>query len=56
MSHRDSCPDRYDAEREGKRAFERGSSSFRNPYDDPFNGCEEASRAWDDGFRRARRH
>ena len=57
MSHRHDCPDRWSARREGERAFEYGRGSYANPYDDfhrDGNSCEEAARAWNDGYRAAR--
>lgn len=54
MSHRDTCPDPRDAEREGRRAQERGL--YRNPYDGrggSDESCEEAAQAWRTGLRRA---
>lgn len=58
MSHRWDCPTRWEAEREGERAYERGSWS--NPYErKPFEDdhCREAERSWEDGRRYAeRRH
>lgn len=56
MSHRDSCPSRYEAEREGERAQEHGDGRWRNPYDERYGNaeaCEEASEAWSSGYRRA---
>lgn len=55
MSHRDSCPPRWEAERQGERAFERGYGS--NPYRGDFHdeGCPEAERAWRSGFYGAER-
>lgn len=55
MSHRWNCPDRRDAERDGERAYDRGVSRLRNPYDtfDPRERCDEAVDAWRDGYRRA---
>ncbi len=56
MSHRDTCPSRWEAEREGERAQEHGYGRFRNPYDEHYGNdraCEEASEAWRDGYRRA---
>jgi hypothetical protein len=55
MSHRDTCPDRWTARREGERAQESGYASFRNPYDDPFSRdrCEEAADEWRRGYRSA---
>jgi hypothetical protein len=57
MSHRDDCPSRWQAKREGERAFDNGLGSWRNPYreDWPDQGCPEAQRAWCDGFRDAER-
>lgn len=58
MSHREDCPDRWTAEREGERAHDWGRGRYANPYDDPWHsgrGCEEAARYWDDGFRSAER-
>ncbi len=56
MSHRWDCPSRWDAEREGERAFERGAARWSNPYDDwAGNGCREAERHWEDGYRAAER-
>ena len=56
MSHRDTCPDQEDAEREGRRAFERGRTRRSNPYEGGYNddeNCPEAADAWRSGFRRA---
>jgi len=56
MSHRSTCPDRWDAEREGERAQEFGYGRWRNPYDDHYgheHECEEAAEAWLSGYRRA---
>ena len=47
MSHRDDCPDRWEARREGERAFERGYGS--NPYRGD-EGCPEAEQAWRSGY------
>lgn len=61
MSHRWDCPTRWEAEREGQRAFERGEGSWRNPYNGDWHngrlgdGCEDAERAWRDGHRGAER-
>jgi hypothetical protein len=58
LSHRDNCPTRWEAERQGARAFEYGSPSYSNPYGryhDRGNQCRDAERAWEDGHRRARR-
>lgn len=54
MSHRDDCPDRWEARREGERAFERGYG--RNPYEPDMwgeRGCEEAADEWKRGHRSA---
>ena len=53
MSHRDDCPDRWVARREGERAFERGYG--QNPYRDQLGeeGCPEAEREWRSGYRSA---
>ena len=48
MSHRYDCPTRWQAEREGERAFERGYGG--NPYR---SQCRDAERAWDGGHRYA---
>lgn len=54
MSHRSSCPTRWEAERQGERAFENGSGRYSNPYGRPFEDrCREAERAWEDGRRSA---
>lgn len=55
MSHRDSCPDRWTAQREGERAQKNGYGRWRNPYDDPYSltHCEEAADEWSRGYRRA---
>lgn len=57
MSHRDSCPDRWTAHREGERAYERGSGSYSNPYDhwNGGGGCRGAEREWESGRRDAER-
>ena len=57
MTHRDDCPDRWEARREGERAFEYGHGSWSNPYkSDSFGdgGCREAEREWEDSYRSAR--
>lgn len=51
VSHRSSCPTEWEARSEGARAFNRGGSSWSNPYRD--GECEEAEIAWRSGFRRA---
>lgn len=54
MSHRDDCPTRWQAEREGEQAAGYGSGSWRNPYRSSFSSedeCPEAARAWEDGRR-----
>lgn len=56
MSHRDDCPDRWEARREGERAVERGWGHYSssNPYrSGSDHECPEASRAWEDGRRAA---
>lgn len=55
MSHRDNCPDRWEAEREGRRAFEFGRSRSSNPHESIWQdeGCPEAADAWRSGYRRA---
>lgn len=55
MSHRDDCPDRYEAEREGRRAFANGRSRSSNPHESIWfeEGCREAADAWRTGYRRA---
>lgn len=55
MSHRDDCPSRWDAEREGRRAFEWGRSRSSNPHESIWHdeGCPEAADAWRSGYRRA---
>ena len=56
MSHRNDCPSRWDAEREGERAQEYGRSRSANPYDGDIWGegrCEEAADYWRSGYRRA---
>lgn len=56
MSHRESCPDRWEARREGERAHDRGYGSFRNPYGGyGESACEEAERAWRSGWYDAER-
>ena len=58
MSHRWDCPTRWQAEREGERAFERGSGRWNNPYDRQRferDNCREAQRSWEDGHRQAER-
>ena len=52
MSHRDSCPDDYEARRQGERAYERGDGSWRNPYRDDYSGerCEDAELYWRRGY------
>ena len=52
MSHRSTCPDPWEARREGERAGHRGYGS--NPYDDyPWNRerCDEAADEWKRGYR-----
>lgn len=64
MSHRWNCPTRWEAERQGERAYERGQSRYNNPYDrwnaghpSALDHCREAERSWEDGHRQAeRRH
>jgi hypothetical protein len=58
MSHRWNCPTRWEAERQGERAYERGEGSWRNPYREEWgrDHCEDAERAWRDGHRNAERH
>jgi hypothetical protein len=51
VSHRNDCPTEWEARSQGARAYERGGSSWGNPYRD--DGCEEAERAWRSGFYRA---
>ncbi len=47
----------YEIRREGERAYERGSGSFRNPYDQYGDYDERRARdEWDYGYRSARRH
>lgn len=55
MSHRRDCPDRWEAERQGERAFEWGRSRSSNPHESmwPGEGCDEAADAWRSGYRRA---
>ena len=55
MSHREDCPDRWVARREGERAFDRGQGPWRNPYKSSFpdEGCPEAAREWDRAYRDA---
>ncbi len=50
MSHRNDCPQPWEARREGYRAGEEQSYA-RNPYKSNFSnaGCEDASRNWDRG-------
>jgi hypothetical protein len=57
MSHRWDCPLDYEAEREGRRAGERGlSSRYSNPYSESgWQPCEEAQENWDRGFRAGER-
>lgn len=51
MSHRDDCPDPYQARREGDRHAGYGdwSTRYSNPYSG-YDGCPEAARAWERGF------
>jgi hypothetical protein len=53
MGHRWDCPTRWEAERQGERAFERGYGS--NPYRETWGEthCCEAERSWEDGRRAA---
>jgi hypothetical protein len=55
MSHRDDCPSRWEAERQGERAQEWGRSRSSNPHESlwPDEGCPEAAEAWRSGYRRA---
>lgn len=55
MSHRDDCPDRWEARRQGERAFERGYGS--NPYRSRLgeDGCPDAEREWRSGYYAAER-
>lgn len=48
MSHRDSCPDPYEARRAGERAFERGGSRYSSGYE-----CDEADYEYRRGYDRA---
>lgn len=51
MSHRDDCPDPYQARREGDRVAGYGdwTSRYSNPYSG-YDGCPEAARAWESGY------
>lgn len=56
MSHRDTCPDPWEARREGERAQENGYGRWRNPYDDQWHPeceCREAADEWRRGYRSA---
>ena len=55
MSHRENCPSRWEAEREGERAQEWGRSRSSNPHESLWRdeGCPEAAEAWRSGYRRA---
>ena len=55
MSHRDDCPSRWEAERQGERAQEWGRSRSSNPHESLWmnEGCPEAAEAWGSGYRRA---
>jgi len=55
MSHRWNCPTDYEARRQGERAQEYGRGSWSNPHRSswPDEGCDEAARAWDRGYRDA---
>lgn len=56
MSHRWDCPTDYEAEREGRRAAERGMSRYSNPYmDHSWTPCEEAQENWMRGYRAGER-
>jgi len=59
MSHRWDCPTDYEAEREGRRAAERGMGRYSNPYSESgWTPCGEAEAHWQSGYRtgeRARR-
>lgn len=56
MSHRWDCPTDYEAEREGRRAAERGYSRYSNPYSDfGFQPCHEAEEHWQRGYRAGER-
>ena len=49
MSHTWDCPEPWQAEREGRRAGERGyPGRWNNPYKDT---CEEAAEQWERGHR-----
>ena len=55
MSHRWDCPDRWEAERQGERAFDSGRSRSANPHESLWHdeGCPEAADFWRSGYRRA---
>lgn len=56
MSHRDTCPSRWEAERQGERDYEWGRSRSSNPHEDRYHseeGCPVAAEAWRSGYRHA---
>ena len=55
MSHRDDCPTKREAERQGELAQEFGRSRSSNPHESLWldEGCPEAAEAWRAGYRRA---
>lgn len=57
MSHRSSCPDDWEARREGERAYDWGRSRSSNPYEDSYwnrdRACPDAAEEWSRGYRRA---
>lgn len=58
MSHRDSCPDSWEARREGESAHRNYQGSWDNPYRDTLgndHACPEAERSWEEGRRNAER-
>ena len=51
MSHRDDCPDKYTARRQGNQVAGYGdwTSRYSNPYSG-YDGCPEAAREWERGY------
>ena len=56
MSYSDHCPDRWEAEREGRRDAERDYYGYyRSPSHDHFD-CDDAQRSYEDAYRSEMRH
>jgi len=51
MSYFDRCPDRWEAEREGRRDAERQYNGYIRGADYGHFRCDEAQRAYEDGYR-----